>query len=86
MKLYSWDVCLENITRLCLAGCKIHQQFNCASCGAKQTIEIANTLYEEGQCEECNHITDIRKDGINYLVIASSPEAQLALVDLTTKC
>lgn len=50
-------------------GADVHQQFKCAGCGIKQTMEEKNKFYKTGRCEECNHITDIEKDGCNFLLI-----------------
>jgi len=47
---------------------KVYQQFNCAKCGAKQTMDDANVFYSHGRCEECGHTTDIEKDGCNMMM------------------
>jgi hypothetical protein len=49
------------------AGATVYQQFNCAKCGIKQTMDTPNVFHKLGKCEECGHITDIEKDGCNYL-------------------
>jgi hypothetical protein len=79
MKLHPIEDCIANANRLIRAGCQVMQQFNCAACGAKQTIEEINIFHTQGRCEECQHVTDMVKDGCNYLVIASTPEAQAEL-------
>jgi hypothetical protein len=50
-------------------GGTIYQQFNCAQCGVKQTIDHANSFHKLGICEQCGHTTDIEHDGCNYMVI-----------------
>ena len=50
------------------AGANVYQQFNCAGCGAKQTIDEANVFHKLGKCEECGHITNIEHDGCNYML------------------
>jgi len=47
----------------------VHQQFSCARCGSKQTMDTPNVFYTGGRCEECGTETDIRADGCNYMVI-----------------
>jgi hypothetical protein len=52
-------------------GATVYQQFNCAGCGIKQTMETPNIFYRSGQCETCGHITNIAVDGCNYLLMKS---------------
>ena len=44
-----------------------YQKFTCEKCGSRQTMEEPNTFYLEGACEECKHVTDIRKKGCGYM-------------------
>jgi hypothetical protein len=48
-------------------GWTTYQQFNCASCGAKQTMADANVFHKKGKCEECGAVTDIERDGCNFM-------------------
>lgn len=50
-------------------GFKIYQQFNCAKCRVKQTIDVPDRFFTRGKCEECGHITDLTKAGCNYMAI-----------------
>lgn len=50
-------------------GDTVHQQFKCAGCGIKQTMEKPDAFFTKGTCEECGHVTDIEKDGCNFMVI-----------------
>lgn len=68
MKLHNYWQCFEDAIRIMQQGADIYQQFNCSACGTKQTMDVPNTFYIRGQCEECNYITNILKDGMNYLV------------------
>jgi len=70
MKLHPFNECVRDAEKLMQAGHKIFQQFNCSRCGAKQTMETPDVFYRTGQCEECGHITDIEKNGCNYMVYA----------------
>lgn len=47
---------------------EVYQKFTCANCGLRQTMDVPNTFYKTGKCEECKHITDIEKRGCNYMV------------------
>lgn len=50
-------------------GFQVFQKFTCAKCGARQTMAVPNTFYTTGSCEECEHVTDIEKQGCNYLLL-----------------
>jgi len=71
MKLHPIKSCMERADALIEKNhnVKVYQQFNCANCGAKQTMEEANAFYSHGTCEECGHTTDIEKDGCNMCVM-----------------
>ena len=67
MKLYPfWEVA-QSFKEAMDEGAECHQQFNCAKCGVKQTIEEANRFFQSGKCEECGHVTDIEHDGCNWM-------------------
>jgi len=68
MKLHPWNEIVRAGIEHIEAGRNIYQQFNCARCGAKQTMDVANTFFERGICEECGHDTDIKQDGMNYML------------------
>lgn len=68
MKLHPIATCLKTAKPYVEKGATIYQQFLCEHCGAKQTIEEANTWFAEGKCEECNKITNIERNGCNYLM------------------
>jgi len=70
MKLFPFKDCIEQAdARIKFTGATAYQQFNCAKCGVKQTMDIPNTFYRTGKCEGCGHVTDIEKDGCNYMLI-----------------
>jgi DNA-directed RNA polymerase subunit RPC12/RpoP len=73
MRLHPFAECVRDAFPLMIKGAKIYQQFNCAKCGAKQTMDEANKFFETGRCEECGHITDIKHDGCNYAVHFQRP-------------
>jgi hypothetical protein len=69
MKLHPFKECAERADQLIdKYGCEVFQQFNCAHCGAKQTMEQANTFFKYGECEECGAWTNVEADGCNYAV------------------
>ena len=69
MKLYPFDEMAKASFKHFEDGHTIHQQFICASCKTKQTMERPNAFYKFGTCEECGYLTNIEEDGCNYMVI-----------------
>lgn len=69
MKLHPFEEVAANAERKMNEGWEIYQQFNCAHCGAKQTMEQKDVFHVLGKCEECGGITNIRKDGCNFMAI-----------------
>jgi len=74
MKLYPFGDVVREATARIEAGADVYQQFICAGCGAKQTMDVANTFYKRGGCEECGHQTNIEKDGMNYMLTIGSAQ------------
>lgn len=69
MKLHPFDDVVKNATAKIADGWTVYQQFNCAKCGAKQTMPDENRFYIAGRCEECDHVSDLRKDGCNFMAV-----------------
>jgi hypothetical protein len=67
MKLHPFDKVAKNAAMWMSRGVTIHQQFNCEHCGTKQTMEKPNIFFEKGTCQECSKVTDIKKNGCNYM-------------------
>ena len=44
-----------------------YQKWSCEHCQSRQMMPNANVLYKTGKCQECGKITDIVKNGCNYL-------------------
>lgn len=61
-------------------GADVHQKFTCSHCGRRNTMEEPNKFHRTGICENCDSVTDIEKEGCNYLVIASGQFAIGALL------
>jgi hypothetical protein len=53
-------------------GWTVYQKFTCENCGQRLTIHEPNVFYAAGTCDKCNHVTDIAKNGCNYL-LSSTP-------------
>ena len=69
LKLHPFDETADAAFEAMRKGATIWQQFNCASCGIKQTMAEKNKFYTRGVCEECGHETDIQRDGCNFMVM-----------------
>jgi hypothetical protein len=70
MKVYPFgDVCRQAAKYMRDPHARVHQQFNCAGCGVKQTMSDPNHFFDTGRCEECGHVTNIRHRGCNYMVM-----------------
>ena len=50
-------------------GRNVFQKWTCSHCGVRQTMPDANHMYTKGICEECDSLTDIQKQGCNYMLI-----------------
>lgn len=73
MKLHPFYECAAAAGALIKKGAVVWQQFNCACCDSKQTMEHKNVFFKSGKCEECGHVTNIEKDGCNYMIYESNP-------------
>lgn len=49
---------------------QVFQKFTCGGCGRRLTMDVPNSFYKEGSCDNCHHITNIEQAGCNYLLIA----------------
>lgn len=71
LKPIPFDECVESARKWVEMGQTVHQRFACEKCGNDTLgIEKPNTFYEQGECDRCKHITDLRKTGCNYLLVA----------------
>jgi hypothetical protein len=67
MNLHPFNDVVANAETKIADGWTVYQQWNCAHCGAKQTMPDENKFFIGGKCEECNKLTDIVKDGCNFM-------------------
>jgi hypothetical protein len=65
---YPWEEVTAAASQLAAAGYNVHQKFTCAGCGQRLTMEEPNQFYEQGSCDKCDAVTDIKKQGCNYLL------------------
>jgi PHP family Zn ribbon phosphoesterase len=68
MNLHPWDEVLANMHEQRRLGHDVYQQFLCEKCGTKLMMEAPNDIHETGTCDRCGHLTDIKKNGMNFMV------------------
>lgn len=85
MKKYPFEEIAAALLKRRLDGYEFLQQFECAHCGVKQTMEVPNKLFTHGKCEECGKETHIERDGCNYMLIAGDGKVPDFLMELMTK-
>jgi hypothetical protein len=73
MNIHLWNDVIESAEKRIAQGWTVYQQFNCAHCGAKQTMSVPNAFYMLGDCEECGQRTDIKRDGMNFMATMGVP-------------
>jgi hypothetical protein len=62
---------VENANRMIEAGADVYFKFTCEKCRARQMFDRPNSLYYHGSCEECGHVTDLRRRGANFMVVTA---------------
>lgn len=58
-------------------GFVVFIKFTCENCGSRQTFDTPNAFFRSGQCEECGHITVIKKGGMLVVAAAGMPYDEL---------
>jgi hypothetical protein len=58
--------------KLIAEGATVYQKYTCAGCGARLGMEEPNVFHTRGTCDQCDAITDIRKNGCNYMAVWGS--------------
>lgn len=66
---YPFDEVVVAVEKLIKDGWQVHQKFTCEKCGTRLTISEPNVFYTSGSCDKCGHVTDIKAQGCNYLII-----------------
>ena len=67
--IHPFDETAADALKYVQEGWTVFQQFNCAHCGHQATIHRFRSLYTLGRAGECDQVTDIRKDGCNFMLI-----------------
>lgn len=67
MRLHPFNEVVTNAEAQMNKGAAVYQQWLCAHCGAKQTMSDRDKFYTSGKCEECGKVTDIVRDGCNFM-------------------
>ncbi|MCI0557516.1 MAG: hypothetical protein MN733_03395 [Nitrososphaera sp.] len=75
---YPFQEVVDHASKLIADGHTVFQKFTCSGCGARQTIDVPNTFYTSGSCEECHHITDLTKNGCNFMLLAGTRQPSLS--------
>ena len=70
MNLHPFDKVAANADRKIKEGWTVYQQFNCAHCGVKQTLPDKNVFHHKGTCEQCGALTNIYRDGCNFMAVS----------------
>lgn len=68
---YPFDEVVAAVTRLRRdrPEAECYQKFTCAGCGNRLTIDEPYRFYTQGTCDKCDAVTDIEKQGCNYLIV-----------------
>jgi transcription elongation factor Elf1 len=68
---YPLDEILKGAAEKIAEGWTVHQKFTCVGCGNRLTVEEPNEIHATGTCDNCDAVTDIRKQGCNYMLVRS---------------
>jgi hypothetical protein len=79
---------LRTATHEAAEGADCYQKFTCSCCGQRLTMEEPNKFSEAGYCEACDHVTNIKLHGCNFLLAkdmhCNTPK-QITVVKSSTK-
>lgn len=56
------------------------QKFTCSHCGSRQTMDVPDTFYEEGTCEACGGLTEIKECGM-MVIFSNNPGVVKSLLE-----
>lgn len=82
MSDFPFEECVKAASELIVkGGVKVFQKFSCVGCGARLTVEEPNKFFTHGSCDKCPAVTDIKKNGCNYLlhIHATFPSSKLTI-------
>jgi hypothetical protein len=71
---HPFDECVVAAVQLCEEGSDVYQKYTCAHCGSRLSMEEPNKFWDYGSCDKCEpeKVTDIRKHGMNYMIVMGS--------------
>ncbi len=69
MNLYPFDDVLAQANEAINNGYVVYQQFKCAGCDNKLTMDVPDTFYTRGTCDKCGFETDIKATGQNFMAV-----------------
>jgi hypothetical protein len=67
---FPFDEVLATVRDLIRHGNTIYQKWTCGECGRRCAMNEPNRLFEEGECEHCGYVTNIKQTGCNYRLVA----------------
>ncbi len=67
---FPFDDIVRDAVPLAKMGHQVFQKFTCSGCGNRLTMETPNVFFEQGTCDKCDAVTDIKKSGCNYMLHA----------------
>ena len=65
---FPFEAMWKQAQELVESGITVYQKFTCVGCGNRLTMDVPNQFFEQGTCDNCDAVTDIRRQGCNYLV------------------
>lgn len=68
-KDHPWQEILASMAEHARQGHDTYQKYTCSGCGARLGMEEPNFIYTHGSCNECPAITDIEKQGCNFMLM-----------------
>jgi len=66
---HPFDTIIASATEQIEAGATVYQKFTCAGCGNRLGMGEPNVFHTKGSCDKCDAITDIRKQGCNFMAV-----------------
>jgi hypothetical protein len=66
---HPFDSVLRKAGKLIEEGATVYQKFTCAGCGQRLGMDEPNTFHTKGSCDQCSTITDIKKQGCNFMAV-----------------
>jgi predicted RNA-binding Zn-ribbon protein involved in translation (DUF1610 family) len=63
---FPFEKMCEQAHGLIRQGMLVYQKFTCSTCGQRLAMEKPNVFFEEGTCDRCGSVTDIKRRGCNY--------------------